>query len=503
MHMKKKYTDQHIVKIAKTYTKRSAFKKDYPSLYAIATRRGIWGTASEHMEYMVKPVTFQQIKDIARQCHSKTEFKQSYPDLYRRAWERGILNDICAGMNPIARDIANCDIVKAARAYCDYSSFRHQNRSLYNLAKGRKILSQIRMILPQRDTISARKKEVKRIARKYFTRNSFVVHEHATYEWARIHGVLEEACAHMKRQHKSWDQETIKSEALKYLSRIDFRNNNSRAYAAARRYKILDKVCAHMKKPKRGYGFHFIYIYRFPKAIYIGLSCRERRRFTEHQKEGSVWEYANAHNLPIPKPEIYQKYIADPNQAVAIERKLIAQYRNKSLNTLEVLNKAKGGSVGSYAKGKWTVAAMREEALKYQTRRDFELNSSGAYSKAVEYKMLDELCAHMRPKHVALTNEALADLAQSYTTRKAFCQQHPNERATAKRRGIWKEISAHMQQLKRPAFTIEELREEAKKYTTRGAFGKGSRTAYNRALNLGVLEEICLHMQTPQCKKKG
>jgi hypothetical protein len=45
---------------------------------------------------------------------------------------------------------------------------------------------------------------------------------------------------------------------------------------------------------------------------------------------------------------------------------------------------------------KWTKEKCYEEALKYNTKKDFELQNKRAYSAAYRHKWLDEICLHMK-----------------------------------------------------------------------------------------------------------
>jgi len=48
--------------------------------------------------------------------------------------------------------------------------------------------------------------------------------------------------------------------------------------------------------------------------------------------------------------------------------------------------------------GYWTKERCAEEAKKHKTRTEFQRNSSGAYSAALENSWLDQICSHMEIK---------------------------------------------------------------------------------------------------------
>lgn len=46
-------------------------------------------------------------------------------------------------------------------------------------------------------------------------------------------------------------------------------------------------------------------------------------------------------------------------------------------------------------KRKWTFDRCHKEALKYNKRKDFEVNSKAAYAAAHRHGWLNEICKHM------------------------------------------------------------------------------------------------------------
>ena len=43
----------------------------------------------------------------------------------------------------------------------------------------------------------------------------------------------------------------------------------------------------------------------------------------------------------------------------------------------------------------WTYDKCKEEALKYNTRTEFQKNSYNVYKKFVKYKYINDICSHM------------------------------------------------------------------------------------------------------------
>ena len=98
-------------------------------------------------------------------------------------------------------------------------------------------------------------------------------------------------------------------------------------------------------------------------------------------------------------------------------------------------------------KGYWNKERCHEEALKYDTRTEFQVGSSTAYAKSRINGWLDEICSHMRSV------------------------QKPNN--------YWDK---------------ERCQEEALKYNTRKEFSKASPSTYSIASSNRWLNDICIHM---------
>ena len=102
---------------------------------------------------------------------------------------------------------------------------------------------------------------------------------------------------------------------------------------------------------------------------------------------------------------------------------------------------------------KWTHETLRQEALKYKSRSEFQTDSRGAYKSATRNGILDEVCQHM-----------------FVYTKKG--EQNP--------RYVW---------------TTEMLEQEALEYQTRTEFARKSYGAYSAARKRKLLDQICKHMK--------
>jgi len=96
----------------------------------------------------------------------------------------------------------------------------------------------------------------------------------------------------------------------------------------------------------------------------------------------------------------------------------------------------------------WTEDKCKNEALRYNSKREFSMKSASAYNYARHNNILDNVCLHMINKR--------------------------------KSSGYW---------------TYERCKEDALKYKTRNEYRIKSGSSYDRAWKSGWLDNICLHME--------
>lgn len=156
--------------------------------------------------------------------------------------------------------------------------------------------------------------------------------------------------------------------------------------------------------------------------------------------------------------------------------------------------------MGKKPNGYWNLETLRLEALKYQTRQEFQQMNGAAYKAAGLLKIRDEICGHMikikNPKgHWTL--EMLHAEAIKYDTKVEFRAKSNPAFLTASRKGFLEQICGHMAAGKLPNgywLIKENCAAEALKYMNRRAFSLGNSSAYHGADISGWLDEICSHM---------
>lgn len=293
-----------------------------------------------------------------------------------------------------------------------------------------------------------------------------------------------------------WTRESCKKESQKYNSRNEFKKHNESAYRASLKNGWIDYVCSHMNKnitKPKGY-------WNKDKCIEMVLKCKTRCEFQK--------KYLSAYTASI---------------------------RNNWLDEIcSHMNKIKPSNY-------WSKEKCHQEALKFNSKTEFQKNSSSAYQKSIRKGWINEICKHMKPKnsiisryiyafefvdnsvYVGLTfdvikrkNEHLKNEKSKVFKHIKICDKYnflvltnkshiESEASKLEREFIsnyknngWT-ILNNMSQVgnlgsRKLYWTKERCQNEALKYKSKGDFRKYSNSAYQSSFRNKWLNEVCKHM---------
>lgn len=286
------------------------------------------------------------------------------------------------------------------------------------------------------------KEKCKEISIKYSTKKDFKKKSPYVYKISCKNKWLDDICKHMIENRKSkgyWTKEKCMEEALKYKTKSEFQKNSKSSYIIAYKKGWLEQICQHMEKVGNKKN-RCIYTARFNNAVYVGLTYDYNKRINEHltNKNSVVYQYMKMYD-EIPTFYKETDYV-DIKMAQFYERSYVEHF--EKLNYV-ILNRTETGALGGNHI-LWAKEKCREEALKYKTRKSFQINSSSAYKSSLKNGWLDEICSHMIEIH--------------------------------KPKGYW---------------TKEKCKEEALKYKNKTEFRLNSGGAYYFAYKQGWINEIC------------
>jgi hypothetical protein len=149
------------------------------------------------------------------------------------------------------------------------------------------------------------------------------------------------------------------------------------------------------------------------------------------------------------------------------------------------------GSLGGISHGKWNRRTCREEALKYKSASEFEVNSSGAYAAALRNGWLEDYTWFAVLKQ-EWNEQACFNEAKKYKTRGEFSYGSASAYKKALETGWISEYTWLSSRQSVPAGywdNYEHCYEEAKKYRNRRSFQKSCNGAYNKAFKNGWLDD--------------
>lgn len=318
----------------------------------------------------------------------------------------------------------NCK--KEALKYITRNGFQINNRVAYNISRKNGWLDDIcsHMVLQHKQNNYWTKEVCQEEALKYSSRSELKRNNASMYAIALQKGWLDEICSHMVHLNEIWDFDKCKIEALKYTSRREFQYGEKRsAYNHARVNGFLDEICSHMNIT----GTRFkrcIYVFEFDdNHAYIGLTYNINEREIDHinRKKSQVYKHIKKTNSKYELKQLTD-YI-EIDLAVEKEEYYLNDYIN---NGWCILNKVKTGGLGG-TPFLWDFDKCKLEAMKYNYRNDFSRGSGGAYSYALKYDILDDICSHMGYRgNIVWTDNELEILKENYDNDRQYCFKNIN-----------------------------------------------------------------------------
>lgn len=339
-------------------------------------------------------------------------------------------------------------------------------------------------------------------ARKYKTRTEFQRACSGAYIYARKNGYLSKFdwFDEIKKPNGYWTKERCEEESRKYQSKKEFVKGCSAAHHAAVVNGWLDDFTWLVDKRfdiiKDKVDSVYVYIFEETKTAYVGrtLIRRQKKRDKEHVfniEADNVARYAKKIHVPVP-PMIIIETNLTLEEGLDREDYWRKWYEQKGYTMLNRIATGKGkGSLGGISHGKWNRRTCREEALKYKSASEFEVNTSGAYAAALRNGWLKDYSWFAVLKR-EWDKDACLKEAKKYTTRGDFFIGCRGAYIKSLREGWIDEFTWLRSRQTKPAGywdNYEHCYEEAKKYKNRRAFLKGCYGAYTKALKNGWLDD--------------
>lgn len=346
------------------------------------------------------------------------------------------------------------------------------------------------------------------IAKEYKTRSAFQRGNPGAYIYARKNGLLEKFdwFEELKKPNGFWTRERCEDESRKYHSKKEFVKGCPAAHSAAVREGWIDDFTWLINKRfdiiKDKVDSVYVYIFEETKTAYVGrtLIRRQKKRDKEHIfniEADNVARYAKKLHVPVPPMKIIETNLT-LEEGLDREDYWRKWYEQQGYTMLNRIATGKGkGSLGGISHGKWNRKTCREEALKYKSSSEFEVNSSGAYGAALRNGWLKDYTWFAVLKK-GWDKETCLKEAKKYKTRGDFCNGCNGAYIKSLKEGWIDEFTwLHSRQTKPAGYwdNYEHCYVEAKKYMNRRAFLKGCSGAYTKALKNGWLDDYTWFME--------
>ncbi len=550
---KSKYTLEECKLEALKFDNKTSFKVQSGSIYSYAYKLGWLNEICSHIPEKKKENGYwkkEKCIEQAMKCQTRTEFSENSPSGYSIAKKNGWLEECCKHMivtgSKVKRAIYVFEFLdKYAYVGLTYNlevrrkqHLTSTNSPVYKHFQQTKSSYKFKSLTEYVDIEEAVKLEADYLekyyddgwiilnsrsagatggsnliwdfnkcleeALEYETRNDFSKNSNSAYNSALRNKWLDEICSHMESLQNPkdfWNEERCEQEALKYKSRTEFHRKSGSAYSAANKLGILDAICLHMKKKE-------------PWSIWTKEKCHKealKHKTKQGFRTSCSAAYSSAtkkgfldvickHMVSYRKPKWFWNFEECKKQASKFETRSEFQKGNVSAYR-EALNNGWLDEICLHMKSNikpknyWTKKLCHEDALKYDTRGEFQKHSNAAYCKSIRENWLDEICSHMAEKKKPnnfWTKEKCADISIQFKSKSEFRKNHPNIYVQAHRKGFLNDICSHMKQERRQAnfWTKENIIKEMEKYKTRTEFNKNSGGAALVARGYGWYDEF-------------
>ena len=304
-----------------------------------------------------------------------------------------------------------------------------------------------------------------------------------------------------------------KMEKSKYNSLMEWKKYDLNAYQAADRKGLIDEICIHFGWEKRKGS-------RWTLSKILD-ECKKYKNFTELAKNNrSMIECAKAKGL---SHEIYSFFNIEKKtnlKKVPSNYWTLEKCKEDALkyNTKVEWERSRSGSYNNSRRkgwyyectkhmenlikirGYWTLEKCKEDALKYNTREEWK-KSYSAHNSARRNGWIDECTKHMGKKRKPAgywNKEKCLEESRKYKSTGSWCKEHQTSFNSAKKNKWFDECCSHMKIKTRKHsgyWTLEKCQEDALKYTSRKEWNKSNIGAYNSARKNNWLDECCGHMK--------
>lgn len=496
---RKRWTYDSCFDEAKKYITLIEFRKKSYGAYTRALRNKwlsdyTWLKTSRHQYW-----TYEECFDIAKKDHSKKEFCQKNHLAYHAARKHNWIDDYTW----LTDDRIN---LFKDRIDFVYYYFFEQHNAIY---VGRTIRPKDRdkeHVLVENDTVAKFAKE-----KNCAVPNMVIIEENLTLQegleqenyWTNYfkdqgYIILNKAATGVGKGslgaigNNRWNKTSCFIEAKKYHSRSEFSTCNGSAYGVALKNGWLDDYDWFLEpmgkledryteitceEEAKKYNSKMEFAKGSPAAYKLSLQKKWIERYVWLKRPIPKIKYTEDYCLQIAKK--YASYSDFRRKEPGVWR---AAHKNKWLTAYTWLNREKA------IIGYWTKERCKEEALKYKSRKSFQIGASYAYARAIKNHWIDDYTWFIETSELIAQNKTKWNYdtcyqeAKKYNSRGEFSEGTPGAWAVAKRSGWMKNYTWFVEKKKPNGYwSYEKCKSEARKYKSKSEFRKECNGAYHAA----------------------
>lgn len=452
--------------------------------------------------------TFEKCKEVALQCKNKSEMQRKFVSAYnaskKHKWfEKFSWSTENKTKKRKARNFWSLEKCKKVALECNsLNDFKNKFPGAYqsmrrNGWKSDIIFKYNILEKPKKWTFE----KCYQIAKNFSKLKDFKKEEILAYNASVKYGYLK-FFNWLERKEKfvfideEWTKERCIEEALKFSTRTSFMEKYKKVYLKMKKYgwDKDESIFNNSNNFQKWYQTDCVYVYRFDelKIAYIGrvLKNRIKRRDYEHSlnfyKKDSVASFCKENNLVVPKMEILQEY-ENVFKGKEGEKYWLSKFLQDGWYCL---NKIPAGSSGAIGGGIWNYETCFQEALKYKSKNEFILKSSGAYRASLINDWLKDFDWFKNPLE-KYSFEDCYNEALKYKTLKEF-RTAQNKMYNACNSKGWLKKFDWLKKIVKPKgyWTYDTCKEESKKYSSIKDFKNTSKRAYSISAKNGWIEEF-------------
>ena len=245
----KKWTEKAILEDAKKYDTKMEWKSASNGAYCAASRMALIDKACSHMrQYVKKPVkwTKDTILNDAKKYKTRAEWKNASTG-YKAAQKMNILDLSCSHMKRLCvhGKWTEKAILEDAKKYQGRKQWQINSPGAYAAAVKKNLINKCSHM--GSGYIKWTAEMIAKDAKKYKTKAEWKKNS-VGYAAAQRRNILDKVCRHMHDGRKIWTMEEILKEAGQHETLIEWRKRSNGCYQAAISKGLLEKACAHMKR---------------------------------------------------------------------------------------------------------------------------------------------------------------------------------------------------------------------------------------------------------------